>query len=238
MRLCVLHTEWPPRVAAEQPETARLVALPWEALARHVSHVDLSGSGLRAALVSRGAQVACVELPPLTCMDAATFERETDDAYMRLQVVERVGAPLAVIASAHEGEAGFDMAADALVRLAALAERMDVTLAVRNVSGSALARPDALLEVLRRADAPALGVCCDILEFSQELVNPAEAVSAFGGRLAAVCMPARPIAALRVGEAAIRAALDALIQESFSGPVIVEAHEAAYFMQQFGSLLG
>jgi sugar phosphate isomerase/epimerase len=238
MHVCVLHSEWPPNgVAAASAKGVANAALPWEVVARHVSPHDLTAAGLRGALQGAGLELECVELPPLTCLDAATFERETDDTYMRLQVVERVGAPLAIIASGHEGEIGFNMMADAITRLAALAERMDVRLVVRNVSGSALERPESVLELLRRAGVPGLGVCFDAIAFSQALVNPADTVLAFAGRLAAVCVPARAVPILRVTEASIRATLNTLADEKYDGPVIVESGEVDYFFARFGELL-
>jgi sugar phosphate isomerase/epimerase len=198
---------------------------------------DLSGVALRDSLQAASACLECVELPPLTCLDQPSFERETDDAYMRLQIVERLGAALAIIASAHEGEAGFDLTVDALTRLTALAERMDVRLAVRNVCGSALEQPEALHELFRRVGSNDLGLCLDALEFAQSVVNPAEAVTAFADRVAAACLPAHAVPNLRLTESALRATLTALRAENFSGPIIVEARDATVFQTRFGKLL-
>lgn len=236
MHLSILHSAWPPPKTAASARTAT-VTLPWSALAAHVAPDDLSAVALRAALATAGTGLECVELPPLAALADDDFERETDDTYMRLQIVERIGAPIAVIASGHEGSAGFDMLADALTRLAALAERMDVRFAVRNVCGSAVETPDALHALLRRVNSPDLGVCLDALEFAQALVNPADAVLSFSGRLAAVCLPAQPVPNLRVTESNIRATLAELAEEAFAGPIIVEAREGAEFTARFGDLL-
>ncbi|HRX86071.1 MAG TPA: TIM barrel protein [Phycisphaerae bacterium] len=233
MHLSILHTTWPPAASVR----ATSITLPWDAVAAHVSHRDVSGDTFRSALRNAGCSLECIELPPLTCLDAETFERETDDAYMRLQIAERVGAPLAIIASAHEGEAGFEMTVDALTRLTALAERMDVRLVVRNACGSALEQPAALHELLRRIHSPDLAICVDALEFAQALVNPADAALSFSQYTAAVCLPARPVPNLRVTATAIRTTLTTLAEEDFTGPVIVEAREAAEFQAQFQDLL-
>lgn len=235
MHVCVYHERWPPDAAPDPVPGVRHVVLPWVAVADHVAPHDLDASGLRAGLDARGVQLAAVELPPLTCLDLETFDSETDETYMRLQILERVGVPLAIIASGHDGAIGLDMTIDALSRLAALAERMDVRLLVRNACGSALEQPDALHLLFHRVASPGLGFCLDALEFAQAVVNASEVVSALSDRLAAVCLPARAVPVLRVTESSIHALITELATEGFTGPAIIEAREAGHFLERFGS---
>jgi sugar phosphate isomerase/epimerase len=195
------------------------VALPWAVIRQVVGPHDIDGRTLRGELITCGLDLAVVELAPLTCLDTATIEREIDEAYMQMQIAERLGTPLAVLASAHEGPVGFAMMADAVTRLAALAERMAVRLLVRNGLGSAIEQAEDMHELLRRCGDAKLGVCLDNAAFGKAAVNPADMVLRFRGRLAAV----------RLGDADgdhLSATLDALTEEDYRGPLIIDADKA------------
>ncbi len=233
MRLTVYQDD--PGVASAV-DIARGLVLPWSAVRRYVTRHDLDGQALHAALRGSGWTLAGVELDPLSGLDAAGFERETDDAYMQMQIAERIGAPLAILASAHAGLAGADIMADAVTRLAALAERMDVRLCLRNAADSAAEQVDALRRIFDRAESPALGLCLDNLACVQAVQNPADAVLAFADRLAAVrlrdemreraCAPGS-------GRGHVAATLAALADEGFAGPVIVDAAWAVDVAERF-----
>jgi sugar phosphate isomerase/epimerase len=218
MYLCAELAQWSREEAESLPDSVRFVTLPWAVIRRHVGPHDLDGRRFRNELISCGLDVAAVELPSLTALDEPTFERETDDAYMQMQIVERLGAPLAIIASGHERSAGFAMMVDAMTRLAALAERMALRLAVRNAVGTALAQAQDVHELLHRSGAPKLGLCLDHGAFRKAVENPADMVLRFRNRLAAV-----RLAGWRGSH--LEATLEALAEESYRGPLIVEASE-------------
>lgn len=216
MYLCAYLNEWSVEAGAALPDSVKYVTLPWGVVRRAVGSRDIDGRTLRGELITCGLDLAVIELSPLTCLDAAGFERQTDDAYMQMQIAERLGAPLTILASGHEGRLGFGMMADAVTRLAALAERMAVRLVLRNANGSALEQADDVHELLRRSGNSKLGVCLDNAAFSAAAVNPADMVLRFRSRLAAV----------RLGDAGkshIGATLDALSEENYRGPLIVDA---------------
>lgn len=234
MKLCAWYDDWPATNDPLRPAGARDVALPWSAVAHYVSHRDVSGAALTTLLTNAGVTLSAVELPPLTCLSEATFEQETDDSYMRMQIVERLGAPLAIVASGHAGEVGLPMMRDALTRLAALAERMDLRLLVRNTSGSALATPEALDELFREVNSPALGFCLDVGECDRAVINPAELVLRYADGLSAVVAPDASAAGTRAPDAHFGAVVEELSAEAYDGLLIARAGDIGVLVAQYG----
>jgi sugar phosphate isomerase/epimerase len=238
MYLCTELQKWP---ATAPDRNVSSLALPWAAVREHVSPSDLDGRALTGAMHTAGCELRAVLLTPLTCLDLAAFERQTDDAYMQMQISERLGAELAIITSAHRGPAGREVLADAITRLAALADRMDLRLCLMNALGSAAEQAGDIHHILDRADSTSLMFCLDTLAWRRSIQNPTDALLSFANDLAAVrladgtqsttCPPGS-------GRGQVDDTLAALRDAGFVGPIIVDEQYTASFVTRYGSFLG
>ena len=241
MRLCAF-SDRPPEYALPQPGSDCVIqlALPWSAVAEYVSPADLDGNSLRDKLDRIHHRLVCVILPPLTCQNAQSFEQQTDDAYMQMQIAQRLEAHAVVIFSAHDEPGDMECLTDAVGRLAALAERMPLTLLLRNQRSTALEQPEAMAAILRAADSPALGVCLDNLEYHRAAINPADAVLRFANLIqVAWIRDARSGQPCAPGDGMghVDATLAALAEECPESRVFVEAEHLAATKARFADVL-
>ena len=222
----------------------RRLSLPWDNLAQHLSRASLRAEAVVAALADADVALAWVELPTLTCRDDASFEQETDDAYMQMQVAQRSGADGVIIAFGHRSATSSAMATDALKRLATLAERQQVILSVRNVYRSAFEQVDEFHCAFRDVRSEALRLCLDNVEFQRSVVNPADAALAFSGRTSPVLLGdahnGQPCV-LGAGDAHVEPTVKALVEEGYAGDLLIDAahvESALVFLAAVGALGG
>lgn len=223
MHLCADLERWEPPVGP-WPARVRHVALPWSCVAEHVTHRDASGHALRLSLREAGLALATIELPPLDCLGRDAFERQTEDAYMRMQIADRLGAEAVTLVSAHSGSVGFDAMVDVVRRLAVLAERIGIRVFVRNVNGSSIEQPESVARLLSLVGSSAVAACLDNVEFQRAVANPADAVLVLSGHIGAVRLGDErsgvPCAAGQ-GAAHVEATVEAMREEAFDGFVLV-----------------
>ncbi|NOT01312.1 MAG: TIM barrel protein [Phycisphaerales bacterium] len=133
-----------------------------------------------------GMHVAGLEASRPAAESGSAMDSWTDDVYMQMAIAGRLHLSAVSLSAGGTDAASRDCLIDGLTRLCALAERMDLSIALRNRIGSALEQIGDFVRLFARVPSKVLCVDFDPVAFHDACVNPVDAVRAFGSRILAV----------------------------------------------------
>ena len=190
------------------------VQLAWEQVVR-AGPGETAEAAVVRRLEEQRMQVIGLDATVLDCLDAETFETQTDNIYLQLRAAACLDAAHVTISAGPRGPANFAHVADALKRLTVLADRTGIGISIRNVCHSSVEQLDDVRRLFRLVGADNLTLDLDMAEFQAAVVNPYDAVISFPGR----------VARLRACDVNLPWTLTALKRDGFSGPVLVAVED-------------
>ncbi len=182
-------------------------------------------AALQALLAEHGLVISMIELAPLAATTDPQLHEDVVAIRQQMVLVHDLGVRTASLRSGPRRQQSLDLLARGLEAVLARAEALGLDLNIRNAYGTVIEQLDDLHLLWLKINHPRLHVLIDAGEFHESVVNPRDAVRAFGDRLGTIRLgdrKGRRQVPLGTGETNIAAIVEGLHAIGFAGYMVVE----------------
>jgi sugar phosphate isomerase/epimerase len=177
----------------------------------------------------RNVLIDCIDLGEIECGSDSARDALVSQLADRCNTAAALAAPRVSITAGGPTNRNFSDATAVLHALAPIAQRLGLRLCIRNRFDSSVEQLDELHVLFRDAAASDLQLDLDVGAFQRAIVNPCDAVLSFSGRIGQVRLTdlrGRKTVPLGQGDVNVPAVLESLIEERFTGPIVLSIDDA------------